>query len=81
MEQIITFNYLGIDMSDQHLHKEVTHQVRKSATISVTLNDAVWKNKYIRLVYIPHLTYANLIPEQTLRKKKKQSSRTSEMKI
>ena len=49
IEQTMNFNYLGSGLSSNGiLHTEVRKQVNKAARIAGSLNDMIWRNKYLR---------------------------------
>lgn len=68
IEQILTFNYLGVTIASYgDLHGEVSQQAQKATRVSGCLNQVIWKNKYLNIetkariyksVVRPVLTYA-----------------------
>ncbi|KAI4503712.1 hypothetical protein M0802_001115 [Mischocyttarus mexicanus] len=48
IEQTMTLNYLGVEITSHHnLYKVTTNQVRNAAVVSGALKN-IWRNKYLR---------------------------------
>ena len=49
VEQVMKFNYLGVNIiSSGNLVKGIKTQAQKAARVAGYLNDLVWRNKYMR---------------------------------
>lgn len=88
IEQVNTFNYLGIDITDsKRLKDEVRRSTNKAAQISGALHNIIWRNKYMsphskvriyKTCVRPILTYGAETRAET--NPTKQLMRTTEMK-
>lgn len=89
IEQVMTFTYLGVEISSSQDRKtEVLQQSKKAARMAGCLRDLVWNNKYMKRegkvrIYKtcirPILTYAAETRADTA--KTKSIARTTEMRI
>ena len=88
IEQVMTFKYLGENISSDGFLKEVRKQVNKASAISGCLKSYIWKNKYLRretkvriykTVASPIMTYAAETRSDTV--KTKQILNVTEMNV
>lgn len=89
IQQVMQFNYLGVEISsNQNIVEETKSQTTRAGQMAGCLRDTVWKNKYMgteakvkiyKAMVRPVLTYATEVKTET--KRTKQKIRTTEMKV